>query len=127
MWTFKPLQFGPTVGVRPEAPAWADPRALMAVSAWRYTPTPVTNGVLSVVCVADSKRIALGFVIDPSGGANGRVRPQGLPEWWGWSLNTPAEPIWFDLFTYGAIVNEAWVITPNNNSTVGVVELYRLS
>lgn len=121
--------FPPAFKATPPAgpPPWADPRLLMAATAVKTT---FFNQVVLTslqVAPADPKRVALGFIPSSNVVVNLRVTPVGDPGFYGFKIATGATTLWFDLFTYGVLVNQAWNCNQNNPLQMYVVEVYRLS
>lgn len=107
-------------------PAWADPTALMALAAVRITIVVPAEAPGELVAKADPKRMGIGFSFGQTTAIY--VGPVPNPQANGWELRVGAGPReqWFDLATFGPLVNEAWYVTPTAGAEVTVYEVYRL-
>lgn len=110
----------------PDAPPWADPRLMMALTGVRITPVSPAVAPGELIAPADPKRVAIGFMWNVA--VDIRVGPTTDPDNHGWVLFSATSPRdkWFDYLTYGALVNLAWFMGPIAGATVNVVEIYRL-
>lgn len=110
------------------APAWADPRAVMAQSGWTFTRhdyTLVPGDTTLQILRADPKRVACGFSC--AAGGDMFVAPMSEPRYGGWRVGSGiAEPVrWFTLFDFGPLVTSEWyVLTAASHITS--YEVYRL-
>lgn len=111
---------------RKAVPLWADPGAVVARSTFRTTFVLTPGGVVPLA-PADPKRIAIGFgmartfVIGTVA-----VGPLNEPARGGWVVDPNDQPLWFDLFTYGAIVAADWFADGTGSGELTVYELYIL-
>lgn len=117
---------GPAPTRAPAAPAWADPRAMMAQSAVRITPHTSAGAGVESVAKDDPKRVAIGFSIGGQGDTDFLVGPVTLPQEGGWGFTARNKALWFDLFTYGPLVNLEWHCWFADVRILYVYEIYRL-
>lgn len=108
------------------APAWADPRALMLATAVRRTPFETVMGVPVVIAPADPKRVAIGLLRRTTENYEMVLNPGGDVTAYAWTIGPAPGPVWFDLFTFGALVCEQWNATSGAQALFEVVEIYRL-
>lgn len=118
--SFLPSQAGP-------APAWADPRALMAQTAFRETILTVNAGFATKAVPADPKRVAIGVMKENVMGGDGWFGPNGGTQAHGWYITAFSSDNWFTIFQHGAMVNEAWYVFDQNGFTYRILEIYRLN
>lgn len=108
------------------APAWVDPRAIMAQTAVRVTAVTTDMAGPGLLVAADPKRVALGFGI--GGGGTVYVGPIADPNVGGFGVNNIAGNgfLWFTIFEHGPLVNLAWNNSAYAGGVIHVYEVYRL-
>lgn len=107
-------------------PLWADPTVVLATSAYRVTVVNVPGGGSARLLPASPQRVALSVLLGSGGGANQRVWPALLPPVAGWLVSALSPSPWFNLFTHGAMVCDAWYASTSVTEPFHVVEWYML-
>lgn len=110
----------------PDAPAWADPRLILAAASYRVQAVAVSLTATVTVAVNDPLRVAIGFSIDGTAPANCRFYVDAAQVSRGWYSGGAISPLWFDLFTFGPLVTTEWFARASGPGTVVVTQLYRL-
>lgn len=113
----KPIQAG--------IPAWMNARYALVSSYAR------TSDVISIppdtgyVVPGDPERFALGFKVARDSANVVYFGPFDEIVRFGWRADNNTEWLWFDLFTYGAIVSAPWQVANAGSIPVRVIELVR--
>lgn len=108
-------------------PSWADPRAILAVSAFRWADVDLLALAPGRLAVADPKRIAIGFNSTEAKSGIYQVAPWADADVSGFPVSLLAVQQWFDVFTYGPMVSGEWWGFASLDATARVLELYLLS
>lgn len=111
----------------PVAPAWADPRLSMAVSAMRFKTVALPFGTAVQILRADPMRIAWGCTQGTNPSATFGVAPVPDAQNSGFPVTSQVGWIWFDLFTFGPLVNADWFGYSGSGITIAVYEVYLLA
>lgn len=113
----------------PAVPAWSDPKLVMATGAFRAQTVTVPASTLTRAAPDDPKRIAIGFKVARLPSRVVSVGPIGEAQRFGTSINSGSALLWYDLFTYGAMVCLGWELWPDESGEFGadvrVYEIYR--